>query len=667
MNKTGSIRGTVAKLSVLVSILVLVSMGYSRAQAPGNSVFPTRVLGSIAAIGDSITAAFDGAYSEFESCQFRDNPEYSFSTSIAGNTTYSVAERASAYKGGTVPSANFGSDGARISSGDDQALAAKTWALSQAAPRLITVFLGHNDICRGQRDKFHAVCPRADQDPSNYCRTSTFYYELEMRRMLDVLVTIPDSQIAIIHPIRVSQLCNFANEKVIDEWWLTVSCEDLWATPNLFGQDGVCPSLTSCSAERIADAYTTWAAYRDIGNRLVEEYNVYASGQTIPQNPTFGTGGVVRADNVSFQTTDVIGNSRFKYRDPFGNVQLSVCECYHPSKYGQNLLAKLLWRGLVCSAATPCCNDNMVGDSDYNKGLCNNFTTSGLISGPWPTTLTVVKAGSGTGGGTRTPAGIDCGNDCAEPYTQGSVVTLIAQADPYSAFTGWSGGGCIGTGECVVTMIADATIVATFVSDPPILTTPNGGEVLLPTTSITVAWSAPPTMTKFKLFYSVNGGATWTARPTGFITGTSATWTVPRVNGNKRNSLVRVVGFNDANMRLSQDTSDGPFTIEVLKLVYPNGGEPAFSSGQAVTITWTTHATKRPVNRVRLFYTLNNGLSWRAFVAQPPAGSNPGSHAVRLPTVRNPKLNCKVKVVLEDAGGINIGHDVSDGVFTISP
>ena len=89
---------------------------------------------------------------------------------------------------------------------------------------------------------------KPNRDPNNYCRTKTFAYEQQMRQMMDVLVTIPDSQIAIIHPIRVSQLCNFKEEKVIDEWWLTRRCGDLWEMsgllPPIFEQDGVCPSLT---------------------------------------------------------------------------------------------------------------------------------------------------------------------------------------------------------------------------------------------------------------------------------------------------------------------------------------------------------------------------------------------------------------------------------------
>ncbi len=155
------------------------------------AALPTRAVGSIAAIGDSITAAFNAAHSEFESCEYRDTPAYNFATNKVRNTTVSIAERAIAYKGDGVAIANFGQDGARMSHGDDQAQAAKTWLMKQATPRLVTVFLGHNDICSGTKDKFTS-CESTNRDPVNYCRTSKAY-EQQMRQMLDV--TIPDSQI----------------------------------------------------------------------------------------------------------------------------------------------------------------------------------------------------------------------------------------------------------------------------------------------------------------------------------------------------------------------------------------------------------------------------------------------------------------------------------------
>jgi lysophospholipase L1-like esterase len=457
------------------------------------ATFPTKELGSIAAIGDSITAAFNAAYSEFESCTYRDTPAYSFSTNKSRNTTVSIAERAIAYKGSGIATANFGQDGARMAHGDDQAQAAKTWLMNQATPRLVTVFLGHNDICSGTKDKFTS-CDSTNRDPDNYCRPSVFAYEQQMRQMLDVLVTIPESQILIIHPIRVSQLCNFRDEKVIDAPWTSKSCGDLWDAPmDIFGQEGVCPSLTDCTDDRVTDAHTTWVAYRDIANRLVEEYNLYATGETIPSNLEFGTGNVVRESNVFLLTTDVIGNAKFKYRDVSGNVQLSVCECFHPSKYGQNTLASSLWNGVECSPTTPCCDDS--GDSDYDKGLCNSYTTTGSISGPWAAgleedkTITVDRAGSGTGVVTSRPAGIDCGSTCQGSFPRGTTVKLTAKANSDSVFRGWSGTCNSKVKTCTVGMSDDHTVTSTFVSDPTIKVTPsrkNYGRVRITRTSTAI-------------------------------------------------------------------------------------------------------------------------------------------------------------------------------------
>jgi M6 family metalloprotease-like protein len=80
-------------------------------------------------------------------------------------------------------------------------------------------------------------------------------------------------------------------------------------------------------------------------------------------------------------------------------------------------------------------------------------------------TLTVAKAGIGSGTVRgNNPAEISCGSDCAESYVPASatVVTLTAAPAPGSKFTGWSGDGCSGTGNCTVTMSTDTTVTATF-------------------------------------------------------------------------------------------------------------------------------------------------------------------------------------------------------------
>ncbi len=102
-----------------------------------------------------------------------------------------------------------------------------------------------------------------------------------------------------------------------------------------------------------------------------------------------------------------------------------------------------------------------VTDSDGSPP--NTLTRENYITVTPPVyTLTVTKTGTGAGTVTSSPSGINCGADCTESYTESTAVTLTAIADAGSTFTGWSGGGCSGTGACTVTMNADTTITAAF-------------------------------------------------------------------------------------------------------------------------------------------------------------------------------------------------------------
>ncbi|HXI84031.1 MAG TPA: hypothetical protein VNL17_08080 [Verrucomicrobiae bacterium] len=82
--------------------------------------------------------------------------------------------------------------------------------------------------------------------------------------------------------------------------------------------------------------------------------------------------------------------------------------------------------------------------------------------------LSVAKIGAGTGTVTSSPAGISCGATCTASFANNSVVTLSAVPDTNSAFRGWSGGGCAGTGACVVTLISNTTCTANFDALPVI-------------------------------------------------------------------------------------------------------------------------------------------------------------------------------------------------------
>jgi hypothetical protein len=76
--------------------------------------------------------------------------------------------------------------------------------------------------------------------------------------------------------------------------------------------------------------------------------------------------------------------------------------------------------------------------------------------------LTITKTGSGAGKVIIDSAAIDCGADCINSFDQGTLVTLSAAAEEGAYFGGWTGGGCSGTGQCVISMDGPKDITATF-------------------------------------------------------------------------------------------------------------------------------------------------------------------------------------------------------------
>jgi hypothetical protein len=209
---------------------------------------------------------------------------------------------------------------------------------------------------------------------------------------------------------------------------------------------------------------------------------------------------------------------------------------------------------------------------------------------------------------------------------------------------------------------------------------PNGRESFVTGENTLIEWGAPDMAVNFKLFYSVNNGANWKAITKDFVTGTSHPWTVPLLTANKKSCLVKVVGYNDKYVKVGADRSDRPFTIEVVKLTYPDGGDTLYYPGTA-TVTWTMGQPKREVASIKLYYTMNNGITWEPMETLEPITTSepstmlepvtaplwpPTEYVWNLPEVPGTKRKCNVKIVLKSATGVTLGSDVSDAVFTIT-
>jgi hypothetical protein len=138
-------------------------------------------------------------------------------------------------------------------------------------------------------------------------------------------------------------------------------------------------------------------------------------------------------------------------------------------------------QGFVASPATDALTVNVTGatnvavtDSTGAHGISGTYTFGNRANVVFedmltisPSILTVSESGAGSGQVTSSPAGINCSassNQCAALFAE-TQVTLTASAAVGSTFAGWSGGGCSGTGTCVITPTANTTITATF--NPP--------------------------------------------------------------------------------------------------------------------------------------------------------------------------------------------------------
>ena len=89
-------------------------------------------------------------------------------------------------------------------------------------------------------------------------------------------------------------------------------------------------------------------------------------------------------------------------------------------------------------------------------------TASTTLTVPAQVTLSVARAGVGTGSVASSPTGIDCGAVCSAVYDSGTSVTLTASAAANSTFVGWNGCDAPSGTTCSVTMSASKLVTAVF-------------------------------------------------------------------------------------------------------------------------------------------------------------------------------------------------------------
>ncbi len=135
------------------------------------------------------------------------------------------------------------------------------------------------------------------------------------------------------------------------------------------------------------------------------------------------------------------------------------------------------WSGAPCSGRGEC---EVLFNKDYTvtgiflPNTVNEVRPSPSPSGPvekYAVVVNKIGTGIGTVSAGGLPPAINCGNDCNEPFTKNSQVTLSASVGLGSEFKGWTGEGCSGVGTCVLTVTGNKIVTARF--DKAIISPPG--------------------------------------------------------------------------------------------------------------------------------------------------------------------------------------------------
>ncbi len=320
--------------------------------------------------------------------------------------------------------------------------------------------------------------------------------------------------------------------------------------------------------------------------------------------------------------------------------------------YHQNNLALIVAAGQTKDVLFTPNNSGYYPIFDRKLGLKNYLQTMGgmlaylRVKSTNEFTLNVSKTGTGAGKVivSGIPGGIDCGNDCTETYNENTVIRLKAIPDINSIFVGWSG-GCTGNGDCEITLSSNITVIANFAPLTNIIVNnPNGGEILKTGSNYLIKWQAPSNASRFSIFYSLNNGSSWNLI-TKNITRRDYFWNIPAIKNNTKKAKIKVIGYNTSNAQVGIDSSDLPFSIEVVKVTSPDISGFVFTSGSPWQITWETFMTIQPVASTVIQYSTNGGLTWKTLVT---LTGNPGSYSGVVPSVTKTTTKGLVRVLLRN-------------------
>ncbi|MBT7144330.1 MAG: hypothetical protein HN894_13460, partial [Bacteroidetes bacterium] len=135
--------------------------------------------------------------------------------------------------------------------------------------------------------------------------------------------------------------------------------------------------------------------------------------------------------------------------------------------------------------------------------------------------------------------------------------------------------------------------------------TPNGGEVLTGGSNYDITWSSSGTINYVEIYYSTDGGSTWTYIDDYSPNDGIHTWNVENIS--TTNALIKIHEIFNSSV---SDISDNTFTINgipnTLTLTAPNGGE-VWTVGSTQDISWSSTGS---VNYIDVSLSTDGGINW---------------------------------------------------------
>jgi hypothetical protein len=190
-------------------------------------------------------------------------------------------------------------------------------------------------------------------------------------------------------------------------------------------------------------------------NGTVDETRIYDRALTLSELQAIASGGITPTPTPTFTLTVT------KAGTGAGTVSSSPAgvSCGTDCNQTYNVDTRVT---LTATAAAGSVFAGWSGDADCADGSVTMTAARACVAtfNPILRTVTISKAGTGTGTVTSTPAGLNCGADCTEAYPAGTKVALVATPAAGSQFSGWSGhADCA---DAALTADADKACVASF-------------------------------------------------------------------------------------------------------------------------------------------------------------------------------------------------------------